>query len=165
MPGRPGRPRRNGRRFTTSIEAQRERLQAQLDRILEEGIGTPAINVGSWQQKQSLLYDVLKLPPVRKKGRITTDRSALERLRSYFYAEPICNHILALQDVRKKLGFLKTGIDYDGRIRTTYNIGGTDTGRLSSYASAFGSGTNLQNVTGEMRSHLYRRPWMSVRLR
>jgi DNA polymerase-1 len=133
-------------------EAQRVRLESQFNRIVQEGIGVDPINVGSWQQKQHLLYEVLQLPPVRSKGRITTDRKALERLRSNFYAEPVCNHILALQDVRKKLGFLKTGIDDDGRIRCSYNIGGTDTGRLSSYESAFGSGTNLQNVTGEMRS-------------
>lgn len=133
-------------------DAQRERLEAQFARILEEGMGIPTINVGSWQQKQVLLYEVLGLPPVKTKGKITTDRKALEKLRGNFYAEPICNHILGLQDIRKKLGFLKTGIDGDGRIRTSYNIGGTDTGRLSSYESCFGSGTNLQNVTGEMRS-------------
>jgi len=133
-------------------EAQRIRLEEQFNYIVQEGVGVETINVGSWQQKQHLLYDVLKLPPVKNRGRITTDRKALEKLRGNFYAEPICNHILALQDVRKKLGFLKTGIDADGRIRTSYNIGGTDTGRLSSYESCFGSGTNLQNVTGEMRS-------------
>jgi DNA polymerase I-like protein with 3'-5' exonuclease and polymerase domains len=132
-------------------EAIRENIQGILDTILTDGLGISPINVGSWQQKQYLLYDVLQLPPVREKGKITTNRKALERLRSNFYAEPICNHILALQDVRKKLGFLKTGIDDDGRIRTSYNIGGTETGRLSSYESAFGTGTNLQNVTGEMR--------------
>jgi DNA polymerase-1 len=133
-------------------DAQRVRLEEQFAYILNKGMGIPTINVGSWQQKQYLLYDVLGLPPVKKRGKITTDRSALEKLRGNFYAEPICNHILSLQDVRKKLGFLKTGIDSDGRIRTSYNIGGTDTGRLSSYESCFGSGTNLQNVTGEMRS-------------
>ncbi|HEX4501781.1 MAG TPA: DNA polymerase, partial [Scandinavium sp.] len=132
-------------------EGIRNELQSIFDTIVQEGLGVSPINVGSWQQKQFLLYEVLRLPPVREKGKITTNRKALERLRSNFYAEPICNHILALQDVRKKLGFLKTGIDPDGRIRTSFNIGGTETGRLSSYQSCFGTGTNLQNITGEMR--------------
>jgi DNA polymerase I-like protein with 3'-5' exonuclease and polymerase domains len=132
-------------------EEIRDRLQEVFDAIVTEGLGISPINVGSWQQKQYLLYEILRLPPVREKGKVTTNRKALEKLRSNFYAEPICNHILALQDVRKKLGFLKTGIDPDGRIRTSFNIGGTETGRLSSYQSCFGTGTNLQNITGEMR--------------
>lgn len=132
-------------------EKVRDEIQEVFDTIVTEGLGVDPINPGSWQQKQHLLYEVLKLPPVRDKGRVTTNRKALEKLRNNFYAEPICNHILALQDVRKKLGFLKTGVDPDGRIRTTFNIGGTETGRLSSYQSCFGTGTNLQNVTGEMR--------------
>jgi DNA polymerase-1 len=58
---------------------------------------------------------------------------------------------MALQDVRKKLGFLKSGIDPDGRCRTTFNIAGTDTGRLSSYRSCWFTGTNMQNISPEMR--------------
>jgi DNA polymerase I-like protein with 3'-5' exonuclease and polymerase domains len=60
-------------------------------------------------------------------------------------------HILSIRDFNKKLGVLATGIDRDGRMRTSYNIAGTDTGRLSSYSSSFGSGTNLQNITEELR--------------
>src|SRR5438093_12127542 len=47
---------------------------------------------------------------------------------------------------------LKTEIDPDGRIRTSYNIGGTTTGRLSSSFSEFGTGTNLQNIEEFLRS-------------
>ena len=130
---------------------QHDQLQSALDDILVNGLGIRAINPGSWQDKQWLLYDILKLPPVRKRGRVTTDRGALEKLSSYFQAEPICTHIMALQDIRKKLGFLKTGLGDDGRIRTSFSIAGTDTGRLSSSSSAFWDGTNLQNIAPEMR--------------
>lgn len=125
-------------------------IENSLREILEDGIGV-SINWNSPIQLQKLLYETLNLPPVRNKGKITTDRKALEKLRGYFYAECIINHILAIRDVKKKIGVLRTGIDSDGRIRTSYNIAGTDTGRLSSYQSAFGSGTNLQNITGELR--------------
>ena len=46
---------------------------------------------------------------------------------------------------------LRSSIDGDGRIRTSFNIAGTDTGRFSSYVSSFGSGSNLQTVTPELR--------------
>jgi DNA polymerase-1 len=130
---------------------QNTQLQEFLDELLRDGLGIEPINPGSWQQKQHLLYEVLGLPHVRKRGKLTTDRSALEKLSQYFQAEPICRSIMSLQDVRKKLGFLKTGIDQDGRCRTTFNIAGTDTGRLSSYASCWFTGTNMQNIAPEMR--------------
>src|SRR5206468_12296259 len=58
----------------------------------------------------------------------------------------------ALRDLTKKVQMLKTEIDPDGRIRTSYNIGGTTTGRLSSSFSEFGTGTNLQNIEENLRS-------------
>lgn len=139
---------------------EHEILQDFLDELLRDGLGVAPINPGSWQQKQDLLYTVLGLPPVRKRGSITTDRSALEKLSTYFQAEPICRTIMALQDVRKKLGFLKTQIAPDGRMRTSFNIAGTDTGRLSSYESAFFDGGNMQNIAPEMRKIFIADPGM-----
>lgn len=133
------------------LSGQVEKLEEDLEKILGEGLGVKC-NPNSPAQLQQLLYSTLKLPPVKFHGKVTTNRDALEKLKKYFFAEPIINHILAIRDLKKKISVLKTGIDPDGRIRTSYNIAGTDTGRLSSYASAFGSGTNLQNITGELRS-------------
>jgi hypothetical protein len=45
-----------------------------------------------------------------------------------------------MRELAKKIGVLKTKIDPDGRIRTSYNIGGTNTGRFSSSFSEFGTG-------------------------
>jgi DNA polymerase-1 len=138
-------------------------LEESLSEILTEGLGIditmpkpvkgkpPSRYWNSPHKLKTLFYEILGLPTVRVKGQVTTDRKALEKLRGYFWAEPIVNHILAIRDCKKKLGVLKTGIDADGRIRTSFNGAGTDTGRLSSYASSFGSGTNLQNITGELR--------------
>ena len=50
------------------------------------------------------------------------------------------------------LGFLRTKIDEDGRMRTRFNIAGTNTGRFASSESDFESGTNMQNVTESLRS-------------
>jgi len=57
-----------------------------------------------------------------------------------------------MREIQKKIDFLKTGVDPDGRIRTSYNIPGTNTGRFSSSYSEFGTGGNLQNVEESLRS-------------
>lgn len=135
------------------LERQSAEVKASLQEILRAGYDydMPFGKLPHYTQLQDFFYDYLGLPPVRKKGQITTDRSALEKLRSYFHVETICNHLITLRELRKKLGVLYSGVDPDGRMRTSFNIAGTDTGRLSSYASAFGTGTNLQNITGELR--------------
>lgn len=136
---------------SAQLERQKAILVESLNEILREGLGIEPINPASPQQLKTLFYETLGLPPIRNRGQVTTDRKALERLRDNFYAEPLVNHILAIRDHNKKLGVLRTGVDPDGRMRTSYNIAGTDTGRLSSYASAFYTGTNLQNITQELR--------------
>ena len=79
-------------------------------------------------------------------------RDELEKLLGYFHLGPIILHILAIRDINKRLGVLRSPVDRDGRMRFTLSIAGTDTGRLASYSSATGSGTNLQNITEELRS-------------
>ena len=135
------------------LSASAEIVKASLQEILAEGVGYPLEwnKVPSPKQLKALFYEVMGIPPVKNKKGITTDRKALEKIRGYFFAEPIVNHILTIRDLGKQISFLKTGIDSDGRIRTSFNIAGTDTGRLASYESAFGSGTNLQNVSPKLR--------------
>jgi DNA polymerase-1 len=47
---------------------------------------------------------------------------------------------------------VRAPLDVDGRIRTSYNVAGTVTFRLSSSESAFGIGTNLQNISSGGKS-------------
>lgn len=128
-----------------------DQLNGQLSRIVEEGVGYTNFNWRSPKQLGELLYDVMGLPPVRKRnanGQMvpTTNRDALEKLSNYFIAEPIIAHLLQLRDIQKKIDFLRTGIDADGRMRSSLNIAGTNTGRLASSMSEFGTGTNMQNI-------------------
>lgn len=143
-------------------------LSEQLTTIVHDGIGfVGAVNTEDkghtkywWRSPavlKNLLYDVMSLPVQRKrnaKGIMapSTNRESIEKLSQYFYAEPICAHLLALRDLDKKRQFLETEIDADGRMRTSFNIAGTNTGRLASSMSDFGSGTNLQNVDRDLRS-------------
>lgn len=135
-------------------------LERQLERIVREGVGMTGFNWQSPKSLQSLFYDHLGLPTQRKQGRPTTDRGAREKLSIYLSAEAIISHINALADLQKKVSVLRTGIDSDGRIHTSYNIAGTSTGRFSSSASEFGTGTNLQNIEESLRSIFIADPGM-----
>lgn len=129
----------------------------QLDEIIREGIGIQNFNWRSPAQLKHLFYEVLGLPPIRKRNSngimaLTTGRDAIEKMEvSYFIAEPICIRLLLLRDLDKRRMFLETGIDPDGRIRCNFGIAGTNTGRLSSSMSDMGTGTNLQNVDRKLR--------------
>ena len=127
-------------------------LERNLERIVLEGAGLPLFNWRSNADLHTLFYDHLGLPVVRKGGRPTVDRSALEKMEAYLLARPIVAHMSAMRDLAKKISVLKTEIDTDGRMRTSYNIAGTSTGRFSSSFSEFGTGGNLQNVEESLRS-------------
>lgn len=119
----------------------------ELEGKLEAALGR-VINVMSPKQLKELLYDELNLPPQYKKGTtsLTTNEEALETLSNKFNS-PIFDIILEIRGNRKLIGtYLNDAGGRDGRMRCSYVIGGTETGRLSSRASVFRSGTNLQNI-------------------
>lgn len=129
-----------------------EMLERNLERIVLEGVGLRWFNWRSNADLQKLFYEHLQIPVIRKQGRPTVNRDALERMEAYTIAKPIVSHMKAMRDLGKKISMLKTEIDRDGRMRTSYNIAGTNTGRFSSSFSEFGTGGNLQNVEESLRS-------------
>lgn len=126
-------------------------LERRLERIVREGLGVSGFNWRSNPHLHEVFYNILKIPPVKKMGRPTVNRDALEKLEMYTIAKPIVAHMLLMRDIGKKISVLKQDIDPDGRMRTSYNIAGTDTGRFSSSLSEFGTGGNLQNVEDLLR--------------
>lgn len=147
---------RERHRIIAEFENTKSILEEQYNTIINE-VFEGAVSWSSPHQVKKLLYDVMGLPVQRKrnaKGSYspTVEREALESLSAIYYiAEPIINHILALRDLQKSIGFLRTGIDPDGRMRTDLRIAGTNTGRWSSSETDYGTGTNLQNVTKKLR--------------
>ncbi len=138
------------------VKLKLTKIERNLNLILKEGYGVD-INWRSPQQLMSFIYDFLGLKVIRKRnaqGRMapTVNRDAIEKLSVYLPAEIICNHIISLRELKKKQEFLETEIDDDSIMRYNFNIAGTVTGRLSSSASDFGTGTNAQNVDRELRS-------------
>lgn len=140
------------------------RLQAALDAIADAVWNKP-LNPNSPKQLVEFFYNKetgLGLPEVYifQKGvrKISTNREALEKLDGYLVARPFVNCIFALRQVRKQLGTLRSGVDPEGflgspgsRMRCSYNPTGTETGRLASSQNVYGRGTNLQNITDELR--------------
>ena len=124
---------------------------------LEVALGH-AVNVGSPKQMVELLYTEMCLPAQHtkrkdaktgtKKETISADDDALEFLiDKYPQASPILKLIQDIREVKKLLStYIRAEIDKDERIRCSYAITGTDTGRLSSREGILGTGTNLQNI-------------------
>lgn len=141
------------------------KIQQQLD-VLAEVVWGKGLNPNSPKQLQAFFYGALNIPPIEvsKKGerKVSTARETLEKLKIYRQARPFVVRIMALRDVRKKLGVLRTGIESDGRMRSSFNIAGTETGRWSSSSGAFGSGTNLQNITPALRRIFVSDPGMKL---
>lgn len=135
-------------------EERRERLRWLADQFAEPVWGS-GINPGSVQQAADLFYNYMEIPKQYKfeKGKktLTTNIEALEKISNYRYARPMANVILAYREMVKKIAVLRSGIDPDGRMRFSYNIGGTNTGRFSCNENVFGGGTNANNITDELR--------------
>lgn len=139
-------------------------LNSRFDAICQETLDY-TINWRSPMQLRILFYDVFQVKKVRKrnaKGEFapTVNADALERFCQYLYVQVFARYILAMRDLGKKISFLETEVDPDGRMRTQLNIAGTDTGRLSSRFSVFGSGSNLQNVEDRLRAVFVPEPGM-----
>lgn len=139
-----------------------ENLERNLERIVLEGCGLQSFNWRSNPDLHKLFYDRLGIPVIKKSGRPTVNREALEKMEQYLIARPIVAHIMAMRDIGKKISVLRTDIDPDGRMRTSYNIAGTSTGRFSSSFSEFGTGGNLQNIEESLRSIFISDPGMKM---
>lgn len=136
------------------LRAQKAKLQSILD-LFAMAVWQKGLNPNSPAQLKKFFYEHMGLPEQHNYNRgqrsLSTNREALEKLWLYFYARPIINVILKLREITKQLSVLETEVSSDGRMRTSYNVAGTETGRWSSSSSADGSGTNLQNITPALR--------------
>lgn len=107
------------------------------------------------KQLSGYFYDTLGLQEQksRKTGKRTCDEDALVVLAR---REPLIRRlvysIVEARSLASSLNVVRTPLDVDGRSRCSYNPAGTVTFRFSSSENAFGSGTNLQNVTAGGKS-------------
>lgn len=115
------------------------------------------LNINSSTQLKKIFYDSLQIPEhyEYKKGvrTVSCSRQILEHIAKMFpRAATLALCIIYMRDMEKTMSVLETTLGKDGRLRCSYNICGTETGRWSSSSSAFWDGTNLQNITKDLRS-------------
>lgn len=140
-------------KLKTELQKNKEEMQKQLDEI----VGHP-LNVSSPKQMKEYLYTECgyRKKISRKTGNETADEETIKEL-AVKHDNPALALVLGIRQVGKLLStYVETQIDKDERIRCSYVITGTDTGRLSSRKSIYGSGTNLQNIPrGELIRSLF----------
>lgn len=108
------------------------------------------LNIKSPVQMKELFYGQLNQKEVfnRKTRSVSCDDEAMRKMAE---REPLLLPLVRkIQELRSLGVFLSTfvlaGTDTDGRMRCSYNVGGTETYRFSSSKNAFGTGLNLQNI-------------------
>lgn len=153
---------------TTPLKDFENSLGNILSRVNQAGELTPEdigfINVScGWSMNvkspnyKNFLYGTLKLPiqykvdPDTHMRRPSTDNEALIALqkKSPHRAVELGIQIMELRTRSQMLGI---GSDPDGRVRTSYDVVGTVTGRISSRTSPTGSGYNLQTIPDDYKS-------------
>ena len=127
-----------------------------------------ALNVSSPMQCKKYFYDILKYRPQTKKTKdpktgqrkesISTDDKAMKRLIRLYNSEE-AKLVTQIRKYRKLIGtYLEVNYDADTRLRCSFNMAGTSTGRLSSSETIFGTGTNLQNLPKSFKKFLIADP-------
>lgn len=124
--------------LSTMIEEQTTLLRAEIFRETDA-----EFNLDSPKQLGEVLFDKLKIPPVKKtKTGYSTDQSVLEELA---LTHPVAHRIVEYRQLQKLQSTYVEALPRlihprTGRIHTTYNQTITSTGRLSS------TDPNLQNI-------------------
>lgn len=114
----------------------------------QAALGHP-LNPRSPKQMGALFYGDFAQRPIKNyEGNNTLNDAALVTLGE---REPLLRPLIRKIQEYRSLGvflstFVRAPLDTDGRMRSSFNIAGTDTYRFSSSENAFGSGANLQNV-------------------
>ncbi len=108
------------------------------------------INIKSPKQMSDFFYRQMGMKEIinRKTGSVTCNDEALHTIAR---REPILLGVTRKIAELRSLGvfhstFVQAGLDVDGRMRTNFNVCGTETYRFSSSTNAFGTGMNMQNI-------------------
>jgi len=137
------------------MEKYKKEQQSTLDDLawkLNQEVGHE-INYNSPKQLADYFYKTCGIRPYKKKNANndfvdTTDVDALKRIfRRDCEGSQAARLMLDIRSLSKRIStYLNTGkVDNDGRYRSSYKPVGTDTGRLSSGETIFGTGGNQQN--------------------
>lgn len=122
---------------------------AKREAWMTEVLGSP-INIRSPAQMADFFYRQMGQREVinRKTHSVTCNDEALHKIAA---REPILLPVTRKIAELRSLGvfhstFVQAPLDIDGRMRTSFNVCGTETYRFASSQNAFGTGMNLQNI-------------------
>jgi DNA polymerase I-like protein with 3'-5' exonuclease and polymerase domains len=107
-----------------------------------ERIHQKSFNPNSTAQLRELFFNILNIKPTKKTetGAWSVDKEVLKEM-----GHPLSEAVLELREKSKMAGTyilnIKNGVDFDGRLRSGFNIHGTTSGRLSSSGNL-----NYQNI-------------------
>ena len=107
-----------------------------------ERIHQKSFNPNSTMQLRELFFNILKIKSTKKTdtGAASVDKEVLKEM-----GHPLSEAVLELREKSKMAGTyisnIKNGVDFDGRLRSGFNIHGTTSGRLSSSGNL-----NYQNI-------------------
>jgi uracil-DNA glycosylase family 4 len=139
------------------MRAEAERAGIEIERLTTKlcELSGYKLNPNSPAQLKDYFYKVKGAQPYydRKTGAETTDKNALKRLSRKGHEE--AKVLLEIRRLSKLKGtYLDVTLDDDNRLRCSFNPVGTESGRLSSSETIFGTGTNMQNLPIEFRKYL-----------
>jgi uracil-DNA glycosylase family 4 len=107
------------------------------------------INLNSSAQMKYLLYEKMGMPEVydRKTGKVSTDEKALRTLEKKYPDLAILDAIIMYRKAHKLIStYLKAKCDSDGKLRTVWNVSGTEGARISSSKTIWKTGLQMQNI-------------------
>lgn len=141
------------KRQVAALEADEERLRRAID-LFAQAWGMPGCNPNSPTQVAALLYDACGEAAYHThEGTVTTGEEKLLMLQARSpLIGTIAHTILQCRAIRKAQGFLKARRSPDGRLRSSFNVGATTSGRWSFSKDAFGDGLNFGNIPKSRRS-------------
>lgn len=140
-------------KYRTQLEIDINKLQDELNTITGK-----ELNINSSPQMIAYFYGTCMIKPYinRDTGNPTCGVVALSRIAKKGKAGSEAARIIQLMRTYSKLltTYFRVNLDDDNKVRCSYKITGTISGRLSSEATYFGTGTNLQNQPYVFKKYL-----------
>lgn len=128
------------------LRDDKEIVLAQIKKDIDELTGKD-LNPNSHVQVKQLLYEDMKFPKIYIKKKLSVNEEALRALEKRYPNEPVLEKIVSYRKTKTLIStFLKSKLDERGRMKTSYNASGTESGRISSSKTLWGTGMNLQNI-------------------
>lgn len=129
-------------------------IASEIEEILPQSEVNPDPKVARWynsdKQTKFVFHDMLGFKIVKnpKTGKPTTGKQAFGQFRQWYPEfNGLFSRMQLLGTLENSANVINMKLSRDERAHCSFNPGGTETHRLSSSESAFGLGTNLQNLT------------------